>query len=237
MDMSASVGSQEKLDGYFGHVRQELVSLVDAAAQQILELGCGYGATGEALKLRQGASVIGLELNPEAAAVAETCLDEVVVADLDSYRFPWAADSFDAVVAGDIIEHLKDPWRVLHEVRRLLKPNGQVVISIPNIANHDIIEQLANGVFNYTDAGLLDRTHLHFFTRKTFASTLMDAGLQVSGIYAIYDGAYARLTEEVKCRGGFVSLQNVTVFCPTPEAIADLMCYQWVFTANPLKAS
>ena len=237
MDTQSCTVDQAKPSDYFGHVRQELVSLVDVHAQNVLELGCAYGSTGRALKMRQNVRVVGVELDPGAAAVAQTCLDEVVVADLDSYRFPWAAESFDVVVAGDIIEHLKDPWRVLHEVRRLLKPNGQVVISIPNIANHDIIEQLANGVFNYTDAGLLDRTHLHFFTRKTFASTLMDAGLQVSGIYAIYDGAYARLTEEVKCRGGFVSLQNVTVFCPTPEAIADLMCYQWVFTANPLKAS
>lgn len=236
MDMNQTLVTQAKPVGYFGHARQELVSLVDVEAKQILELGCGYGATGRAIKLRQDANVIGLELDPEAAAIAETCIDQVVVADLDSYRFEWEAGSFDTIIAGDVIEHLKDPWRVLSEIRRLLKPNGQVVVSIPNIANHDIIQQLANGVFNYTDAGLLDRTHLHFFTRKTFLATLMDAGLEVGGVYAIYDGAYAQLTEEVRRRGGFVSLPNVTVFCQTPEAVADLMCYQWVFTAGPFKA-
>jgi 2-polyprenyl-3-methyl-5-hydroxy-6-metoxy-1,4-benzoquinol methylase len=148
--------------------------------KSVLEVGCATGYFSEAL-VDRGCNVTGIELDPDAAKIAEKWLDRVVVGDLDAGEV-WdsiADESFDAVVFGDVLEHLRDPLSALRAAVRKMKPSGVVVTSIPNIAHGDVRIALLNGAFEYRETGLLDRTHVRFFTIETVRELLRDAGLIV----------------------------------------------------------
>jgi 2-polyprenyl-3-methyl-5-hydroxy-6-metoxy-1,4-benzoquinol methylase len=102
------------------------------------------------------------------------------VGDVETMDLPFDPASFDAVLCGDVIEHLRDPQRFLERIRPLLKPDGRLVLSTPNIANWAMRLSLLFGRFRYTDRGLLDRTHTHLFTRKTLLECLGAAGYRVT---------------------------------------------------------
>lgn len=218
---------------YYSGERPEILALVPWSASHVLELGCAEGGLGLSIKRRQGARVVGLEYSSNAAQVARGRLDEVIQADIDEYAFDWPPGTFDCIVAGDVIEHLKDPWRTLDHLRRILQPNGHLIVSIPNAANLRILHQLATGWFNYEDAGLLDRTHLRFFTRKTFEQALMSAGFMVVLVDPIYDPIYHTLPETVRTQGGQVSLPSIRIECPDAQALNDIMAYQLLFVGTP----
>lgn len=165
-------------DGYFDHVRPELAELVPADAARIVDFGCGRGALGAHLKQRQGAEVIGVELFDDAAAVAAERLDAVVQADLDALdALPAEPGSVDVAIFGDVLEHLRDPHRLLRVTREYLKPSGRIVCSIPNVKHFSVVMPLLIADrFEYTDAGLLDRTHVHLFTLEEIDVMLRETG-------------------------------------------------------------
>ena len=136
--------------------------------KRVLDVGCATGYLARLLTKRE-CQVTGVEVNQEAAEVAKQYCEQVVVADLDFVSLPKALpnQTFDVVVFGDVLEHLRDPWRVLEETRQLLQPEGYVVVSVPNIAHGAIRLALLEGRFEYMRLGILDDTHLRFFTRKT----------------------------------------------------------------------
>jgi SAM-dependent methyltransferase len=117
-------------------------------------------------------------MNEAAATEAARHLARVVVADLETADLvqEFGAASFDVVVFGDVLEHLRDPLTVLRQARPLLRPGGYVVISTPNIAHGDVRLALLAGRFNYTKVGILDDTHLRFFTRDSLVQFLHDSG-------------------------------------------------------------
>jgi O-antigen biosynthesis protein len=145
--------------------------------ETVADFGCATGYFSALLK-QYGYSVVGVEINPDAAKVAEEFCEKVIVADLDivSVKEIFPTETFDVVTFGDVLEHLRDPWRVLKEVKDILKPNGFVVASIPNIAHGDIRLALLQGDFDYTPLGVLDNTHLRFFTKKTVESLFEETG-------------------------------------------------------------
>lgn len=145
---------------------------------RVLDVGCATGYLGAALKER-GSEVAGVELDPEAAARAAEVLDEVVVADLETVDLleQFGPESFDTVVFGDVLEHLREPHRLLSRATALLRPGGSVVISIPNVGHADVRLALLQGHWRYSDRGLLDRTHVQFFTRSSLMELLSMAGL------------------------------------------------------------
>jgi O-antigen biosynthesis protein len=149
----------------------------------VIDFGCATGYFAHFLKNR-GCTVVGVELNPEAAEVAKQHCEQVVVADLDyvSISEILAGQEFDVAVFGDVLEHLRDPWRVLKEVRQLLKPSGYVIASIPNIAHGAVRLELLQGRFEYTEFGILDGTHLRFFTRKTVQDLFEQTGYLIDVI-------------------------------------------------------
>lgn len=147
--------------------------------KRVLELGPAAGHCTRAL-VANGCRVVGVEVDPEAAAVVEQIAERVVVGDLSDAAVVVSAiddERFDVVLGGDVLEHLPDPLRVLQACRPALKPGGYVVLSLPNIAHADVKIQLLAGRFPYRDTGLLDRTHLHFFTLASIEEMLRDAGL------------------------------------------------------------
>jgi len=148
--------------------------------KRVIDFGCATGYFAQFLK-QKGCYVVGVELNPEAAKIAEHHCDQVLVADLDFTPIPEILrdQKFEVAVFGDVLEHLRDPWRVLEEVRQILQPDGYVVASIPNIAHGAVRLSLLQGHFEYADLGLLDNTHLRFFTRKTVQELFERAGYTV----------------------------------------------------------
>ncbi len=147
---------------------------------RVLEYGCATGRMTEIMRDR-GCAVTGIEINPEAAALARRYAEAVHVIDLDSERASQrlAGQSFDVLVFGDVLEHLRDPGIILKDALKLLSPSGSVVISVPNMAHGDLRLALLEGQVNYGDWGLLDRTHLRWFTRNSLEQMLADAGLEV----------------------------------------------------------
>ena len=123
--------------------------------------------------------VVGVELDPEAAAAAQTFCEDVLVGDVESMELPLESASFDVVLCGDLIEHLRDPAGFLARVRPLLRADGRLVLSTPNVANWAMRLSLLGGRWRYTERGILDRTHVHLFTRSTLAETLTGAGFRV----------------------------------------------------------
>jgi GT2 family glycosyltransferase len=134
---------------------------------------------GAALKFRRGVHVTGIELDPEAAARARARLDDVRVGDAIGTMHALPDASFDAVVFADLLEHLAEPEAALAQARRLLAPGGVVVASLPNVRHWSVVKQLLAGEFRYEPAGILDRTHLRFFTRTSARRLFADHGFSV----------------------------------------------------------
>jgi SAM-dependent methyltransferase len=167
-------------DGYFEHTRPELRALVPATARRVLDVGCGSGGFGAALKRERGCEVVGLEGFPEAAERARERLDDAFCVDLDALQTP-PQGPFDAIVFGDVLEHLRDPVRLLHTLLPSLSEDGVLVCSIPNLKHWTVLYPLLVGDrWTYEDHGLLDRTHVHFFTARETARMLDALGLEIA---------------------------------------------------------
>jgi len=144
--------------------------------KSVIEFGCSSGHMTAALAER-GCQVLGVDVDA-AATAANRAAQRVLVADLDRPDFlvDLQGHRFDVALFGDVLEHLRDPLGALRAVRELLAPGGYVVACVPNIAHVDVKLTLLNGRFPYGDRGLLDRTHVHFFTREALDQMLADAG-------------------------------------------------------------
>jgi 2-polyprenyl-3-methyl-5-hydroxy-6-metoxy-1,4-benzoquinol methylase len=156
--------------------------LAEGRGRRLLDVGAADGLLSRRLTT-QGWKVTAIEADPVLAEAGAAHCERMVVADVDRGVPPLAAD-FDAVVCGDVLEHLADPARALAGLVALLAPGGHVVVSVPNIAHLWIRLSLLAGRFDYAERGILDRTHLRFFTRRTFVAFLRDAGLTVAELRA-----------------------------------------------------
>jgi SAM-dependent methyltransferase len=186
-----------------GQVRDDLLLYIPLDARSLLELGCGEGGLGALVKQRQKCRVIGIELDPEAAAIARKKIDDVYTGDV-RHLIEVIDEQFDCIVASEIVEHVDDPWSLLMELRRLTKPGGRVVISIPNAANASLIGDLLRGRFDYTYIGLACAGHLRFFTRASIEDMLAIAGWRVESIVpqrALVSEQARALTEALKGSG------------------------------------
>lgn len=167
---------QFKGDPYSSH--SVILSLLGAGqGRRLLDVGAGDGFLAKRLTA-QGYEVTCIERDPGLAVLAGRECRAALVADLDRDT-PELDGPFDVIVYGDILEHLEDPLRVLLELNRHLSPEGTVIVSVPNVAHLWIRLQLLLGRFEYTDRGILDRTHLRFFTLASFRRLLAEAELTV----------------------------------------------------------
>lgn len=148
--------------------------------KDVLDIGCAEGDLARALN-RRGCRVSGIEMDRDSAALAEADLVRLVIGDVGRLDLveTFGAGSFDAVVLGDVLEHLVDPDAVLRAAVPLLRPGGRIVISVPNVTHGALRLALLGGRWRYTAEGLLDRTHLRFFTRESFLEMVAAAGLRV----------------------------------------------------------
>lgn len=168
-----------KDDGYFGSDRAEIVQYVPRGSHRMLDVGCGAGVLlSHLVEIGRCSESWGIEFVESAAREAEKVLDKVIVADLEARVPELPRNHFDIIMCLDVLEHLRDPWATLSELCESLTPGGELIVSLPNIRYVEVLKDLVyNGRFAYTEAGVLDRTHLRFFTRESAEQLLEGAGL------------------------------------------------------------
>ncbi|MFK5948611.1 MAG: class I SAM-dependent methyltransferase [Methylococcales bacterium] len=152
------------------------------ADKSVLEIGAGPGSITKHLKLVGNCKVVALEIDEDAIPKLEPFCDAVYRADLNDSTWPSLLDGakFDTIVAADVLEHVYDPWSTLEAMRRLLKDDGNIVISLPHVGHSAVVACLLDEDFDYRDWGLLDRTHIRFFGLKNMQALFNNAGLNIS---------------------------------------------------------
>ncbi len=148
--------------------------------KRVLEVGCASGHVSARLHER-GCRVVGVEIDADVVEPARQWTERVVTGDVagDTVWEALNGERFDVLLLGDVLEHLLTPLETLRRAVRLLEPSGSVVISVPNITHADVKVALLNGKFPYSDSGLLDATHVHFFTKESLVELVHHAGLVI----------------------------------------------------------
>jgi 2-polyprenyl-3-methyl-5-hydroxy-6-metoxy-1,4-benzoquinol methylase len=174
---------------YYQRARPEIQRLVPSHARVVLDVGCGAGVLGATLKRRGTVEVVGVEVDPDAAAAAERVLDRVHVGDIELLELPYETSTFDCIILADVLEHLRDPWALLRRLTPLLGAHGRVIASLPNIRHWSVLRGLLQGKWTYLPAGILDRGHLRFFTLKSGRALLEAAGLAILEVHPLCSGS------------------------------------------------
>jgi SAM-dependent methyltransferase len=166
---------------YFGNVRREIEPLLPTYAARVLDVGCGGGCTLGWLKASgRAGTTVGIELAEAAAAQARSRVDELHVGDATVLIDVLPQASFDLVLCLDVLEHLVDPWEFAARLPWMMKPGALLVASVPNVRHLEVVlPLLLRGQWRYARDGLLDRTHLRFFTREGVLALLSPPGLHV----------------------------------------------------------
>lgn len=192
--------------GYHGGVRRELVDLSPRPIRLALDIGCAAGGTGAYIKSKHPrARVIGIEVNRSAAELAKKHLDQVLVGRFEEIDFAAAGikpGSIDTVIVADVLEHMYDPWSVLTALRPWLSMDAQVIASIPNVRNLKLMEDMAAGYWRYEDSGLLDITHIRFFTLREVRRFFHETGYHVRTLQYAIDPRLMAFYQENKPRPG-----------------------------------
>ena len=170
----------DKNDGYYNNEKSRFIQLIPEGPNKILDLGCAAGRLGRKLReLNKTSELVGVEIFEPAAMEAAKYYDRVYVADIEHINLDYMG-YFDFVFCGDILEHLRDPWTMLNKIHIWLKKDAFLVSTIPNIRYWLILRDLIIfGKWEYTEAGVLDQTHLRFFTRNSFLKMLQKANYNV----------------------------------------------------------
>jgi len=230
----------EAQSDYRGTARDELVALIDRPPTRVIELGCGTGETGALIKSRfPGATVLGIEPHRRAAAQAATRIDRVLTArfeDVEFAREGIAPGSVDLVIAADVLEHMYNPWQALRSLHPLLTADATIIASLPNVRNLALLEQLAvHGRWRYAPYGLLDATHLRFFTAHEMRAMFAEGGYRVRLFAFKLDPALRDVykankgTDSVTLVRGRLRLENIS-----QEELKELCSIQIFLVASPL---
>jgi 2-polyprenyl-3-methyl-5-hydroxy-6-metoxy-1,4-benzoquinol methylase len=225
-------------DHYLDYWNAPLLGLVTDAPRRVLELGCASGMFGAKLKERfPAAHVTGIEAGHDAAERARERLDHVICARLESVDLALEGlqpGAIDLVIAADILEHLVNPWELLVRLRPFLAPEALVLASIPNVRNLQLVgDLLINGRWSYVERGLLDVTHLRFFTLQEIQRMFAETGYVMQGYDVNLSPSLAPLWEqhrdkaEISLKVGRFTLDNVT-----PRELAQLCAEQFLVKAR-----
>jgi len=219
---------------YYDFARPELLELVPTTANRVLDIGCGTGRLGQSLKARQPRHVVGIELDPRAAAVAKTRIDEALSVDVESAELEFEAGALDAVVCGDVLEHLWDPLALMRRIRDWLAPEGRLIASVPNARHQSVVASLLEGNWTYEPAGILDETHRHFFTRLELERLLDRAGYTISRLAFVPGPGFDAWQHQG--RPGRVRLGRWEYHAASPADAEEFFAYQFLVVAQPVPA-
>lgn len=222
---------------YYNSPRSDLIAMVAHTPRTVLDVGCGGGATGADIKrLYPEASVTGIELSPGPAEIAAKRLDRVVsenVETIDYAKLGYEPGGIDLVFFPDILEHLYDPWSVLQKLRPYISADGQILASIPNTRNLGLIAQLASGDWQYTAWGLLDVTHIRFFSKKSITEMFNRAGFQIRTIRANCDQS-TRNVQVPANQTVNLSVGNLVLKDLSADDVVELSVIQFLIDAVPV---
>jgi len=205
---------------------------------KVLDVGCFCGGSGRWIKQKfPRAEVIGIEMLPKAAEVAAPDYDKVIVSTFEKVDFEVegiSLGSMDAIIAADVLEHLYNPWQALQRLKPLLAPGGAIYISLPNVRNLNILNALAKGEWEYAGAGILDVTHIRFFTKKQALEMLAQTGWQATEI---------RINPDPRLMPSFegkdlsqiqnIELDNLKLTGLSQEDLLELLALQLFIRAEP----
>jgi len=173
----------------------DLLDRIPVNARVVLDVGCGMGALGALYKrINPRAKVLGIESSPDAARVAASRLDQVAVVDVEQTPLPFALPSgVDCLIYGDVLEHMRDPWRVMRVQMEMLSPEGVMLACVPNVEHWSMVVRLLREGWEYEKTGLLDRHHLRWFSRKTMEQALDELGLApIDAVGRVFDAERGR---------------------------------------------
>jgi 2-polyprenyl-3-methyl-5-hydroxy-6-metoxy-1,4-benzoquinol methylase len=170
-----------KKDEYYDQSREEMLEFVPSNVHSVLDVGCSSGGFGRILKERMQCEVWGIEPT-DSAQIASKYLDKVFQ-DYFGPALDFGGKKFDAIIFNDVLEHLVNPWEALLLSKSLLKENGCVIASIPNVQCYTVVKDLVlHSNWNYASSGIMDKTHLRFFTRNSIINMFRDTGYEVATI-------------------------------------------------------
>jgi 2-polyprenyl-3-methyl-5-hydroxy-6-metoxy-1,4-benzoquinol methylase len=214
--------------------RTDVMSFLAEPPGTVLDIGCGGGATGKAIKEKfPGTRVVGVEMNPHAAEHARRSLDRVACARVEDVEPPrdFPGERFDTVLLLDVLEHMYDPWNALVRIRAWLAPGARVVASVPNVRNLATLSQIAGGHFDYDANGVLDITHVRFFTRATLRDLFAQTGYDVQRLDPLTQPALID-SVIVDRHPGRVDTRSVSIRYRSFEDLEDLYALQYVVDAR-----
>lgn len=231
--LSSYASSPNKMKQTPAHtvVNTDLLNLMPADVRRVVEVGCMHGAMARLCReLHPSVHYLGIDIDPEYARVAAQFCDETLGADIESltesaFRALFPSDCW---VFGDCLEHLRDPWRIMRMVRESIDPDGCVLICIPNAQHWSVQMRLATGQFRYEDSGLLDRTHLRWFTRATLLEMFAETGWRI-------EHGFSRQLPTQPPAGLLEGIQQTAMAAGADggQAVDDAMAFQYLFRLRP----
>ncbi len=173
--------ARPKPSGYFRNTREETIALLPRPLGRVLDVGCGAGGSGPAFRAAGARELVGIEIDPDEAAVAAATYDEVIVGDaLEAMRALDERAPFDTIACYDVLEHLVDPLPLVEALRAVAAPGAHLHVSVPNARHFSLARDLyLRGTFGYTQTGHRDLTHLRWFTRRDIEALVTEAGWTV----------------------------------------------------------
>lgn len=201
---------------YSTNVRLDILNMIQepvSDSPDFLEIGCASGGTLIEIKNRyHKAKLHGIEINSKSAKIS-SCFAEIENVDIEKFAPEHWHENFDYIICGDVIEHLVDPWAAVKNIRAMLKPDGHLLASIPNVCHIEVVRDYLHGHWRYQDAGILDRTHLRFFTLESIQTMFQSenmAGVMLPKQLVSSETDY-RFAQELSARFN-IPLNNFTTY-------------------------
>jgi SAM-dependent methyltransferase len=209
----------------------DLLQFMPPDLTRVVEVGCSSGALAKAYAaINPSCRYTGIEIDPEFAETARGACGEVLCGNIEQFDDATFDTLFpsDCWVFGDVLEHLYDPWAVLKRIRARLAPNGRVVACVPNVQHWSVQVRLNAGMFRYEDSGLMDRTHIRWFTRLSLLELFESCGYKVTGGIPriLRDPDPERFLAAVRAMAQAVGRDP-------EQAAKEAIVFQWVVCAAP----